>query len=98
VRGGHVSQRGEQPRQQPIGGQRSRDIWDDDGDTVRRPHDLGQRARRNGPRDCVEKCGVLVVQSSDEARLEDRHTAGDVDVEPGAPVLQMHSHDVMISD
>ena len=58
-------------------------------------------ARGRGPQgllDRVPKRGVLVVQSRHEARLEDRHAARDVDVEPGAAVLQMHSHEVMIAD
>ena len=98
LRGGHVAECGEQPRQQPIGRQRPRDVGDDDGDAVRRAHDLGQRTCLDRPRNRVEKCGVLVVQSSHEARLEDRHAARDVDVEPAVPVLQVHSHGAMIAD
>ena len=89
----HMRQLGQDPRQEPIGGQGAGAVGDDDRNAFVRAHRFGQRPRLLGRAHRFPERGLLVRQPFDKARANDGGVFGrQLGFQPVAAVLEMDLH------
>ena len=90
---GHVVERGEEPRQQPVAWKGARSVGDHHRHAIAGPHDVAERRSLDRPEDRLSKSRGLVrgARGRSAARARSR-SGGKLHVHPVPAVLQPHTH------